>query len=287
MSARWAVAAASVTGSMHLQEDGACQDAWAVHWFDWERGIVVVADGAGSHAHSGMGAALTVSNLGRLTGRVPGLLSEDALPAERLDEEWRRVVRDEFRALRDLLRESAARLDVPFEQMGCTAILAAFSPTLLLAAHVGDGRACASTKPGEWRSLIVPNKGEQVGETLFVTLDAWDNEEFWKGNAVAVRGDVRGFALLTDGCEKACFRCWVPGDDPAVCHDPNEPFAPFFEPNLAAVAAMTQDGVSQEEIGAHWERFLSAGLPAFEREHDDRTMVFFARLDGLSEGRQE
>lgn len=244
-----------------------------------------MADGAGSYEHSQTGAALTAATLGRLGPAVRQVLAEAEriptdLETERFAAAWRTTVRDEFTRLRELFRMHAERQSIAYDQLGCTAIMLAFAPEVVLAAHVGDGRACVSTAASEWQAVITPDKGEQVGQTLFVTMDQWDTDEYWTRHASIVRGSVRGLAAMTDGCERACYRCWVPTEvDPELCHDPNEPFVRFFDPSLATVAAMSRDGLPQSEINARWEHYLAQGLPAFAQEQDDRTMVLIGRRD--------
>jgi len=68
------VAAASVIGPGHLVHNKPCQDAFSVEWLDDDRGLIVVADGAGSYTHSQMGANFVAAHLGRCTGEVRDVL---------------------------------------------------------------------------------------------------------------------------------------------------------------------------------------------------------------------
>ncbi len=272
MGGGWAIAAASVTGAGHSREGTSCQDAWGIHWFNRQSGIAVVADGAGSYASSQEGAALVASCLGHSSEAVPELLG-DSKSGELLKKRWHAIAWEEFRRLRQIMAEHAEASEISIDQLSCTAMVVAFSPTRLMCAHVGDGRGCVSLEPNKWQALFTPTKGEQVGETVFVTHDVWDTEDYWIDHCTVIDGPVRGFGLMTDGCERGCFRCWVPTGEEDIFEDPNEPFADFFEPNLSAVMAMHRDKLSQEDINKRWAKHLRDGLPAFAEETDDRTMI--------------
>lgn len=278
MNSEWTYLAASVIGPGHIDSGLPCQDAWSIEWLDHACGLVVVADGAGSHESSHYSSRFVSDCLGRCTGQVLDVLKMDS-DTQVISEKWRQIAEAEFDQTLGRLQEYAADNDYDMAKMGCTAILIVFSSNRVLTAHVGDGRACVSFERGHWLPLIKPIKGEQVGETLFITSVPWSaDEQYWNNHAKVMDGKIRAFAAMTDGCERAAYEVAVPSEeDPEVIIDPNLPYVRFFEPVLDYMFKQILLGGSHTDAQTVWEQFLQDGLPALENESDDKTMVVVAR----------
>src|SRR5207248_3024123 len=97
--------------------------------------------------------------------------------------------------------------------------LAVISPALVVAVQVGDGAIIGLVRDGDTgghvRSLTLPDHGEYINETTFVTgPDYLSHAQF----AYCACEDISGIALLTDGVTALCLND-VTG----------QPHAPFFE----------------------------------------------------------
>lgn len=140
-----------------------------------------------------------------------------------------------------------------------------FATTLLLAvvttqwvavAQVGDGAAVIHDAAGVLQSLTVPDHGEYLNETVFVT----SSDYLERAQYATYRHDgLRGVALLTDGLEMLAL-------DLAT----NAAHAPFFAP-LFAFAAVPD--ATEEELTA----FLDSERVC-ARTDDDKTLVLAVRV---------
>ena len=268
----WQLAHASLKGRGHEKENIPCQDSHYVAMFNNEWGIAVVADGAGSRKNSHVGSSF-VSR--RAYERFSSLLQttgwgeRNEIPSE---SEWRGHSIIILKEVRDDLEKHAAEIGLEFYSLGCTIIVVIFSPYGILATHIGDGRAGFRNNQGEWKPLIVPFKGEEVGQTVFITSDIWEKADIYIESR-SIADAVSCFALMTDGCERAAFRCYDKRDDIEQYYDPNEPYPAFFDPNVKVLRMMWEDDLPQEKVNEHWANFLVEGVPALKNESDDKTMI--------------
>lgn len=273
----WVVAHASVPGSYSLSGAKPLQDAHEVRVLNGVRGVCVLADGAGSLEHSDIGASISATEIAnelfRWLQRNGTTLSLGA-PSE---EDWRQEAYRAFRCARGRIYEEADSRNLDYTSMGSTALCVIFDARFLLVAHVGDGRAAYRSVDGRWRAATTPFKGPEAGSTLFLTSDIWTvpngHPEYFHTRVVAE--SISAFALLSDGCERACFRCYDKLDDERY-YDPNEPFPEFFEPNVSTLNSLADAGASTEVINASWARFLlegSSSLPSLTQQVDDKTLI--------------
>ena len=63
-------------------------------------------------------------------------------------------------------------------------------------------------------------------------------------------------------------------------HDPNLPFEGFFEANIKALIAISQNGGSANEMNEKWADYIDNGTETIRHETDDKTMVL-AVLKGV------
>lgn len=244
---RWHVAAASRAGRAHVEADVPCQDSSAyLVCGDTDTLIAAVADGAGSAAHSELGAhaaATTFISCARtLLAEGNSLLQalEAAFDAAR-------------RAVSDLAKDPADVSDY-----ATTLLTVIWTDEGLLAAQVGDGMIVAD---GE--GVIDPDSGEYANETRFITsTDASPSVRLI--DAAVVR-----LAMMTDGLQSIALD--YGGGRPT-------PHAPFFDPLFQWLSE--QD--DEEQACARLGSFLESDRVR-ERTHDDLTLLLALRSPFSSE----
>lgn len=274
VSQDWVVAYASARGHLHVAEDMPCQDSVRHRALDYGRGVAVVADGAGSAPHSDAGSAqvtaLALEHFARLM-EEEAWLTAASLPAA---VQWQEQAVNALGAVRLALAAFAERQGSPLQDFACTVIVLLYGRDFVQLVHVGDGRAAYADAAGNWHAAMQPFRGEEANETVFLTSLGWEAHV----STAQYEGAVTGFVAMTDGCEKSAFEMNLYDEALEKYHDPNRPFAPFLNPNLAGLRAMHRDGKSQAEINALWQRFLEGGTRHFKTESDDKTMILGARL---------
>src|ERR1043166_3667928 len=115
-----------------------------------------------------------------------------------------------------------------FSSLACTIIVVIYTPNGLLVTHVGDGRAGYCLE-GEWKPLIVPHKGEEANQTIFLSSKIWAQDDSFIMSGVpvpeskVVEGKVAAFTLMSDGCEHHAFECSKIDPTTHRWSDPNLP----------------------------------------------------------------
>lgn len=273
-TAQWVVAYASVIGNGHIQQNIPCQDNCAHKKLEnspW--GIAVVCDGAGSAAHSEIGSDFVSRNALHCLEEV--VLRRKWETAESLPSEadWREESLKALQIVWQRLSTFAKENGYNMQDLACTTLTILYSPFAILVAHIGDGRA-TYLDGNEWKTLIVPFKGSEANQTVFITSNIWTKE----GVDIYIRthinrGDIRAFGLLSDGCEKGSFEVNIYDEETGKYKDLNRPFIRFFEPNRLGLLQLHKENKTQDEINALWKNFLLEGNKAFKHEVDDKTMI--------------
>jgi hypothetical protein len=188
----WKIFAASAIGSSHREDGRPCQDAFA-HRTEGQALFAAVCDGAGSCESSDLGARLladiVVQSLAELAGK--GGLSPD-------------IGADAFQALvEDVV--AGARDDIMIVAANSAGELGAYASTLVGVAiwpagghvfHVGDGYAVVRQDgAGKPDIVSLPENGEYVNETYFVTGDEWRAHL----RTQSFGGPVATVVLMSDG----------------------------------------------------------------------------------------
>ncbi|MCH2046698.1 MAG: protein phosphatase 2C domain-containing protein [Saprospiraceae bacterium] len=274
----WVVAYASAIGNAHIQLEIPCQDSCAHQKINEDWGIAVVSDGAGSAKHSHIGSDFVARNTLHCLEEVMkrNNWTPNALPTA---EQWRTEALKALQLVMQRLMAFAEKNEYNRPDLGCTVLAAIYSPKAILAVHIGDGRA-AYADGADWKALITPYRGDEVNETVFITSNIWTQEgvqEFIKTDII--EGNINGFALLTDGCEKGSFEVNIYDKENKKYFDPNRPYAKFFSPNVKGLQQLHKEGKSQDEINTLWKGFLTAGNPQFKHETDDKTMILGAIVE--------
>ncbi|MGB5024649.1 MAG: PP2C family serine/threonine-protein phosphatase, partial [Saprospiraceae bacterium] len=179
MNDNWIVAKASVIGASHIKENLPCQDSHGYKFFSEDNfGIAVVSDGAGStefsHLGSGEVVQQVIEKFSKLTKEETFHLNAPELSI------WNKKSVEVFKSILTALKEFAEEEKINYKSLAATAIVIIITPYGLLTTHIGDGRAGYLNEKGEWLSCITPYKGELANETVFITSDFWEDENFEK-----------------------------------------------------------------------------------------------------------
>ncbi len=272
----WFLIGASVTGNGHKTQNIPCQDAhkteiWSNGW-----GVAIVSDGAGSAKMSHLASAFLVDEAAKQAFdlvKSKNWMEEDLLPTEK---DWDSEARNLLHGLQDALKKNADDLGVSLKELHATLIINIFSPKGLLAAHIGDGRAGYLTERGDMHASMEPFEGDQVGATVFITMDMKNFEEIVETKVIA--DPVSAFFLLSDGCEKVCWETIQQIKETGKFIKPNKPFEPFFRHTIEALKEMHQS-IKPELITEKWYNYLESGHKGFIDENDDKTMVVGIRIE--------
>lgn len=243
----WSVLGESMIGTAHRARNIPCQDAHCFSVFgpEGECVVVAVADGAGSSAHSDVGARLVCDHL---VQRVEAGPSDIAL------------TRDDMVALlaeaREVLLTEAERLGVGPRELACTALLAVSGPTGAAFGQIGDGAIVIGEDTG-FRAVFWPEPTEYANATDFLTEDRFEDSILFE----AVATPISELAVLTDGLQRLALDFAARGPHPA-----------FFQPLFAKL----RTAAGQDSLAARFRSFLDS--PRInDRSDDDKTLVFAVR----------
>lgn len=280
---KWISAWCSKIGSSHILEGLPCQDSSKVKYLeDSDFIIAAISDGAGSCDNSQIGSSFLVDrSIEKLT---TSLKLNDWLYNDDLDfnhEKWRSEAFLLFTELKEELRSKAIELELEFKSLSATLIITVSNGKFIACANIGDGRATFRNIESDWHPMIVPTKGEEANQTLFITSDLWDtniDSEYF--GSFFYSNPITAFALLSDGCERASFEILKYNEEEDKYFDPNTPYKPFFEPNFSNLLKLKKGKVDQNKINELWADFIEKGNPKLISETDDKSMILSVFLIG-------
>ena len=170
-----------------------CQDVWA-QYSSQDTLAICVCDGAGSAAHSRVGAEVTAKIITQWLAEC----FDDAFTAP-LD-----VFQTVHSDILDALRKTADDLACEIGDLSCTLVAVAVdSAGRFVYWHLGDGGIIVRFD-NELMVLSAPQKGEYANETFFVTQnDAVEHLQF--GGSTKETENVTGFAVFSDGLERLLY----------------------------------------------------------------------------------
>ena len=267
---RWFLIGASVTGNGHKNQNLPCQDAhkteiWSNGW-----GVAIVSDGAGSAKMSHLASAFLVDEAAKQAFELvksKNWMEDNLLPTEKV---WDSEARKLLFGLQDSLKKYANDFGIMLKELHATLIINIFSPKGLLSVHIGDGRAGYLTKSGDMHASMEPFEGDQVGATVFITMDMENFKEIVKTKVISE--PVSAFFMLSDGCERVCWETIQQIKETGKFIKPNKPFEPFFRHTIQALKDMHQS-MKPELITENWYNYLESGHKGFIEENDDKTML--------------
>lgn len=280
----WIVVGASVTGNKHITNQKPCQDSHKYEHLGNGWGIAVVSDGAGSAGNSHFGSKIVAEHA--VTHFKEIIISRNWITKNELpnEMEWSLIAFHTLKTVRNDLEQFAKANRMVIESLYATAIVVIYTPKGILATHIGDGRAGYKNEKGEWKPLITPHKGEEVGETRFVQSDFWDipaykMSEVLVPESVVINEKPFAFTVMSDGCQKTSWLCYQRDKETGNFFDPNKPNPDFFNSLCETLQSFRKDEVAEKERAEKWRKFIEAGNASFVKEKDDKTMILGAIVD--------
>ena len=185
-----AILAASVTrqGTRHARKHSANEDSVYFEVLPGGRGIVAaVSDGAGSARLAKEGSQLAAT-----------YAVKRAFQAILVDEEEPTfAVATGLMAAREAIRQTAEIIpEAEMADYHCTLVLVAWVDDQVAAMQVGDGAAIVELD-GVCKMLTIPQRGEYVNETFFITEPHYEQTKFTREAT-----GITALALFTDGLQK-------------------------------------------------------------------------------------
>ncbi|MBI4601175.1 MAG: protein phosphatase 2C domain-containing protein [Planctomycetes bacterium] len=249
--APWRVVARSVAGSAHKKHGKPCQDAHAWSVVGGQSLLAAVADGAGSAAWGGIGAAVAAASAVR---SLEAQIQNGTLPAD--EATWKDLLGEALQAAIEGIAERAEEEGGEPRDLATTLLICVATPAACAVLQVGDGCVVAAARGGNDLKFTLPARGGYVNETTFVT-----SEGALESAQLHVWSEpIEGLAMLTDGLQRLAL-------DMAA----GRPFAGFFAP-LFAFAARSED---KADPGEDLERFLRSER-VWSRTDDDVTLLLAA-----------
>ena len=249
--AQWRIVAASVCGTSHLKNNQLCQDAH--HWQVLSDNVLVAAaaDGAGSASLGKVGAMIAVEtaieNISSI-GLTRKSLSDDAYV--------RSLLNDAILAAKKAVDDEAATCDKQPQDLATTLIVMLATPEVVAVMQIGDGLAVAKDGMGNLLALTMPDSGEYINETTFLTSPtALDTAQMrvWRTEIVNV-------GIITDGLQMLALNMVI-----------GEPHKPFFFPLFEFVANAEDKTEAKEQL----VKFLRSERIT-QRTDDDLTLIIAA-----------
>lgn len=274
----WFIVSATAIGKSHLKTKTPCQDNHYCESINENWGIAICCDGAGSADNSELGSEHTVNTLCKYLKKQilkHKWITSNSLPTSK---EWDFIAKEGFQASQESLIKLAKSKNIKASTLACTAIIVIYSPLGLLISHVGDGRAGYCNEKGEWKAMLIPHKGQEANQTVFITNGVWvDSDLKMSGVRVpesrVINEKPIAFTLLTDGCEHHSFECSLIDKETNKWFDPNMPYPKFFNPLLSNLKIMYEDNVTLKDANGKWREFIKSGTKGLESEPDDKTMI--------------
>ncbi|QWP76213.1 protein phosphatase 2C domain-containing protein [Lysobacter sp. K5869] len=250
----WRIYAASAVGSSHLDKGIPCQDACAFH-VSGDVLAAVVCDGAGSAAHSDIGARLIADALARALGERLGREPE-LLDAPR--ETFFAAAVEAVAQAREGVVERAQADGRALGDYAATVVGYAGDARRGWFLHIGDGIGVAEAASDDEDAVVsLPANGEYANETYFVTGESWREQL----RVLPVPAPTARLALMSDGAMPF-----------AMARGNAELYAPFIDPVSRYLASVDE---------AEGSRALHGTL-ADPRTHgitsDDKTLLIALRV---------
>lgn len=278
---KWISAWCSKIGSSHILEGLPCQDSSKVQYIENTDFIIAaISDGAGSCVNSHIGSSFLVDKAIEKIANVFKLknwLENEYF--ELTQEKWREESLLIFKELKEELNSKAIEYELDFKSLSATLIVAISNGKFIACANIGDGRAAFRNEDSEWLPMVVPTKGEEANQTLFITSELWDeNVQSEYFGTFLYEKPITAFTLLSDGCERASFEILQYNEEEDKYFDPNKPYKPFFEPNYLNLIKLQRANFEQNQINNLWGDFLEKGNQKLINETDDKSMILSVYL---------
>ena len=253
----WRVAAASVIGVSHLNQNTVCQDRLLFRQIktasDGEILIAAVADGAGSTTRGQIGAEVACETF---TAQVAEFLRAKNASVGSLNADFGRFWIEFFQTE---IKKIAAEEKTDLREFASTLVAAIVGETAAIFYQVGDGAAVFSGDGNKesYRFGIAPEDAEYVNMTEFLTDEtAAESLRFLR-----VEERIEDVILFSDGIFPV-----------AVDYQKNKPHEPFLMPMIAPL----RNGGAANDLDKKLEIFL-ASPKINEKTDDDKTIILASR----------
>ena len=188
----WRIYAASAVGSSHLDKGIPCQDACAFH-VSGDVLAAVVCDGAGSAAHSDIGARLIADGLARALGER---LADEPQLLDAPRETFFEAAAEAVAQARASVVERAQADGRALGDYVATVVGYAGDAQRGWFLHIGDGIGVAEAADADEDAVVsLPANGEYANETWFVTGESWREQL----RVLEVPAPTARLALMSDG----------------------------------------------------------------------------------------
>ena len=277
---KWVAAYASVIGNGHIKENIPCQDNCNYQVINDLWSVAVVCDGAGSARKSEIGSDFVARNVAHCLAEITQKYNWQTAAEMPTAAAWRVEAVQIMELVWQRLQQFAQAETHEIRDLACTVVAAIYSEFGALVVHIGDGRGAWRNEKGDWQALFEPFRGSEVNETVFITSDIWYPKglDLYLATSVLI-APISALALTSDGCERGSFLVNVYDEAQQKYIDPNQPFKPFFEPNIKGLLQMYREGKTQAEINTIWQDFLLSGHKQFRMETDDKTLILAVRTN--------
>lgn len=277
-------------GTGHERRSQPCQDAWAWKEINGDHLCVAVADGAGSAAHSDIGARTAVATA---VERVAQAVAEklESLDADSELEGWRSPLTNVAKDVKKELDLTALQKEVAVRELACTLLLMLWTPSGIVALQVGDGAIVGRDPSGKMVALTQPEQGEYANQTVFIVEDkaaeqaqfmCWpfaiaDCQNASESTKNSPQANLSHIALFSDGLQRLALELPI-----------GKPFTPFFDPLfsfLDQVRNSLPDAADPKAIfddaGKTLDSFLRSPRVT-ARTDDDLTLVLITSTQNIS-----
>ena len=268
---------ASIRGRSHIESNTECQDYHLYQELSEGWSILVVSDGAGSAKHAGRGSkancTISIKLLSEMIAKNKWI-ENSILPSE-LD--WHIEFRTICERMKQIYQNKVEEMNdgSVLTDFNATLLICVITPNGILSGHIGDGRMGYLSVNGEWKNLMIPHKGEEGNQTLFLQ-SSWNKQHVpalkvsnvYVPETRVVRDIPKVVVLISDGCERSCWECSIFDTNIGKYTDVNSPHPGFMEPLIESRIA--------EEDSNRFNLFvdiIDKGTKACQTERDDKTML--------------
>lgn len=266
----------SVIGKSHTALDLPCQDYHYCEELDGGWKLFIVSDGAGSAVRSQEGARFMCEKAGVYVKQVIDNLGWENKSTAPSELDWYIECRAIFSQLKiDIRRQIGIQGEGNENDFSATIILVVYTPNFVLCGHIGDGRMGYRTKDGVWGSLMIPHKGDEPNQTIFVQ----SNWTYPQSPALRLHGvpvpetrvlscPIDTIVMMSDGCESFAWDCDVFNESEQRIETINLPFPGFLDPLVRLL-----DGLKSSERNVALEKVITEGNELCIEETDDKTII--------------
>ena len=255
----WRYVAASIVGTSHEKVGGACQDAndFQVYLLPSGENVLVaaVADGAGSAACGGEGAA-------RACSVFVGLVNDHLSSGNTVEQISLETAKFWTTVIQSALGKEAESVSRDRRDFACTLLGLVAGNSCTACLQIGDGvMVVADSEEHAYGHVFWPDRGEYANTTHFVTQDeALEHLQF-----DSVRREIVEVALLTDGLQSI-----------ALNYQQQTAHEPFFRGLFAPLRGLGEG--RSHELSRSLAEFLSSPR-VNEKTDDDKTLVLACRIN--------